>query len=556
MLTAHYLKKSYNLKLLFENVSFSLNPGDRVGLVGENGCGKTTLLRILAGRETPTSGHVSHTVNLRIGYLPQGFELDPGVSLGIVIGAAVGDFRTLEDQLSMVAAQVAQNPDDPSLMLQYDDLMRKIENNAAGQTAAILHGLGLDSISLDTPVGVLSGGQKTRLSIALILLDDPQLLLLDEPTNHLDIEMLEWLENWLSQSQCGALIVSHDRTFLDHAVNRILEMGNGHVKEYPGGYSDYLTKKQAEVEKQWTSYKDQQEEIRRMEQDIAQVKAQAAFTERQASSIRIGGPDFKIKGYKTYQQSIAKKVAKKAGAREKKLERYLEDEARVEKPQRSWVMQMEFSEIPHLGQSVISLDHLQVGYDVEQPLIEDISLQVRSGQRIAISGPNGCGKTTLFKTITGEIPALSGQVQLGSSVKVGYMSQDQADLDRNKTAVDLILPFLQNQTKARTFLAKFLFSGDEPLMPLNLLSYGQRARLLLAILVADGCNCLLLDEPINHLDIPSRTQFENALHQFPGTILAIVHDRFFIERFADEIWWFHQGKIQVLSPGMQPDSLG
>jgi len=545
MLTVFNLRKSFNTQYLFENVSFTLNPGERTGLVGANGCGKTTLLRILAGLEEPSGGAVSHGPDLRIGYLPQGFELDPSLTLTEIIGQAAGDPQALEEELAQVAEELAAQPNQPGLLKRYDELLQHLEANATGQVSSILNGLGLVGINPDTPAGRLSGGQKTRLSLALVLLGDPQVLLLDEPTNHLDISMLEWLENWLLKNPCGALIVSHDRAFLDHTATQILEMDKGRVKEYPGNYHDYLEQRQAEIEKQWTAYKYQQEEIRQMEQDIARVKAQAAFTERQASSIRIGGPDFKIKGYKSYQQGIAKKVARKANAREKKLERYLEDDNRVEKPQRSWVMKMEFRKTPHLGRSVIDLDELSVGYNPAAPLLTGIRQTVHAGQRVILTGPNGCGKTTLFRTISGLIPPLAGEVRLGASVRLGSMAQDQSSLRPEKTALESILGYFANQTEARSFLAKYLFTDDEPLKPTRWLSYGQRARLMLAMLVAEGCNCLLLDEPINHLDIPSRAQFEEALGQFPGAIVAIVHDRYFIEQFADEVWWVEDGKIHV-----------
>ncbi len=544
MLTVHHLSKSYNLQVLFENVSFSLNPGERAGLVGLNGCGKTTLLRILAGLESPTGGHVSRSSELRIGYLPQGFEPDPAATVGEIIGRASGSAQALEQELASAAERLVQNPGDLQLQHKYDDLLRRIEADETGSTAGILAGLGLDRIDPDLPARLLSGGQKTRLSLALILIGSPQILLLDEPTNHLDISMLEWLEGWLANSPCGALIVSHDRTFLDNTVNRILEMERGIVREFAGNYSAYLEQRQAEIDKQWAAYKDQQMEIRRMEQDIARVKAQAAFTERQASSIRIGGRDFKAKGYKSYQQGIAKKVARKAVSREKKLERYLDDDERVEKPQRSWQMRMVFEETPHLGRLAIETADLSVGYAAEAPLLAGLNLQLRAGQRIVLTGPNGSGKTTLLRTITGQIPALSGEIRLGPSARVGYMSQDQSNLNPEQTAVETMLDWFANQTDARTFLAKFLFKGDEPLKPIALLSYGQRSRLILARLVAEECNCLLLDEPVNHLDIPSRTQFENALNQFDGAVLAIVHDRYFIERFADEVWWVEDGKIR------------
>jgi ATP-binding cassette subfamily F protein 3 len=403
----------------------------------------------------------------------------------------------------------------------------------------VLAGLGLDVIDPEQPVSKLSGGQQTRLSLGLVLLSEPQLLLLDEPTNHLDIAMLEWLEEWLNGYPGAALIVSHDRTFLDHTVSRILDMDARHhtVREYAGNYSDYVNQHQAEIDQQWSEYKDQQVEIRRMKQDIARAKAQAMDTERKASSIRIGGPDYKRKGFKSYQQGIAKKVAKKAKSREKKLERYVESDERVERPQNDWHMKLEFSQPEHQSRSMLRLEGLTVGYTADNPLLCDLTLELRAGRRVVLTGPNGSGKTTLLRTISEEIPPLKGEVHLGGSVRLGYLTQDQSGLDMNKTPVETLQDYFTSETDVRRFLSYYLFTSDEPLKPNALLSFGQRTRLMLALLVAQGCNCLLLDEPVNHLDIPSRSQFEQALNQFEGAVLAVVHDRYFIERFAEEVWW-------------------
>jgi ATP-binding cassette, subfamily F, member 3 len=538
MLTAHHLSKSFELQTLFENASFSLNPGERTGLIGPNGCGKTTLVRILVNLESPSSGYVSRDPNLRIGYLPQGFEPDPKLTLAEIIHRSTGDVAHLEADLSSTAEALAKQPHNGELQAKYDDLLRRIQSADTGWSSRILAGLGLDGIDPDLPVGKLSGGQQTRLSLALVLLGEPQCLLLDEPTNHLDISMLEWLEGWLLDSPCAALIISHDREFLDHTVSHILYMDpmNKTVREYTGNYSAYLSQRGAEIEHQWNAYNDQQAEIRHMRQDIIRTREQAAHTERQASSIRIGGSDYKLKGYKSYQQGIAKKVAKKAKSRQKKLDRFLESDDRVEKPQASWEMKLEFSQAHHLGRFVIRLENVSIGYDPFTPLITGVNLDLHARQRIALTGPNGCGKTSLLRSIIGQIPVLSGDVHVSSTAHLGYLSQDQSGLVLTQTPVDMMSPYFLNETITRSFLAYYLFTQDEPLKPIELLSFGQRTRLLLARLVAEGCNCLLLDEPINHLDIPSRTQFEQALAQFDGAVLAVVHDRYFIRRFADEVW--------------------
>ena len=546
MLTVHQLAKSFTLKTLFNNITFSLNPGDRIGLVGVNGCGKTTLLRIIAGEETADSGHITIAPTTRLGYLTQGFELDLDATLAEVVGRAAGDIDILEAKLTDIALALAKQPNNEQLQNQYDAILQHISAADTGRAATILAGLDLADVPPDLRVRQLSGGQKTRLKLALVLLDDPHLLLLDEPTNHLDIQTLEWLENWLADFAGGALIVSHDRTFLDSTVTRILAMDAQQqtATEYVGNYSDYEAQVAHERERQWAAYKDQQQEIRRIKQDIAQVRAQAEKTERQASSVRRGGEMMKLKGYKDYQQSIAKKVAKKAKAREGKLERFLEDDDRVERPSQSRNIRLDFADTAHLGQSVIRLLDVSVGFVGERPLLTHLNLEISAGARIVLTGPNGSGKTTLLRSIARQLPLMAGEIEQGPTVKLGYMTQEQVSLDMNLSPLQTIQHAFSNEGAARTFLAYFLFTKNEPLKLNSQLSYGQRARLELAQMVADGCNVLLLDEPTNHLDIPSRTQFEEALATFDGTILTVIHDRYFIERFADEVWWIEAGGIR------------
>jgi ATP-binding cassette subfamily F protein 3 len=544
MLTAHHLSKSYNLTTILADVSFSIQPGERIGLIGPNGSGKTTLLRILVGEEQPDSGYVALSPSsLRVGYLPQGLELDPQLSLEEVLRAALGDPHALHAEVERLAAALAQESQNAGLQAAYDRALQQLVatgEGASGEIPAVLAALGLDVVDPAQPVGQLSGGQKTRLALALVLIGRPHVLLMDEPTNHLDIAMLEWLEDWLAGYPGAALIVSHDRTFLDRTVARILDLNpeTHTIRKYTGNYTAYLEQYLAERERLQSAYRDQVAEIQRMRQDIVRTKQQAAWVEQTTTS--------RSPGVRRY----AKKVARKALSREKKLDRYLAADERVEKPLAGWQMNLQASldaagNPQHLGQDVLSLSNLDVGYAGYPPLLEALNLHIQARRRIAFTGPNGAGKTTLLRTIAGQIPPLSGRFHLGASVHLGYMAQEQELLDPALNAVDTIHhQAVMSETEARSFLHYFLFTGDQALLPSGQLSYGERARLMLAVLVVQGCNLLLLDEPINHLDIPSRSRFEQALVGFDGAILAVVHDRYFIKRFATDIWMVSGNSVQ------------
>jgi ATP-binding cassette subfamily F protein 3 len=359
---------------------------------------------------------------------------------------------------------------------------------------------------------------------------DPQLLLLDEPTNHLDIEMLEWLESWLLNFPGAVLAISHDRAFLDAVTTTILEIDlqTHAARQYSGNYSAYLEQKLAERERQWQEYKDQQDEIARLRTAAAAVEEKARFKKG-------GKGDSGDKFAKGFFANRTKETIRRARQLEARIDRLLSDD-RVEKPHSSWQLNLEFGQIPSSGQDVLVMDRLSVGYG-DLCLLEEISLVMRYGARVALTGSNGSGKTTLLRTVMGQIPPLAGSLRLGSNVKVGYMTQEQEDLDPRLNAFEILLKYAPvSETEARTFLHKFLFAGDDVFTPSGLLSYGERARLSLACLIAQGCNFLILDEPINHLDIPSRARFEQALTAFDGTTLAVVHDRYFIAGFASEIW--------------------
>jgi ATP-binding cassette subfamily F protein 3 len=542
MLQVSNVSKSFGDNLLFQNVSFTVDPGDRVGLIGPNGCGKTTLLKIILGGVQPDTGSAwLSPADLRVGYLAQALDAlcEPGQTVGQVMKEAIAGLTEAERQVENLSAKMAvvQGEELERLLAEYDLALETFERlggySVKARTGAVLDGLDLHSLHQATPVDILSGGQKTRLGLARLLLSDPDLLLLDEPTNHLDIKALEWLEKFLQRFGGAVLIVSHDRTFLDRMVNTVLELDplTRAVAEYPGTYSDYVEAKEREQEKQWAAYKDQQEFIARMQGTTAAKKDYA-------QSIELG----------TIADSTrrrAKGIARKAVVQQRRLQRLLDSTERIDKPERSWQMKLEFVDTPPSGRDVLYLESVTMGFG-EQVLFRDVSLTLRAGERIALVGPNGSGKTTLARLVLGELAPLSGRVRLGAGVKVGYYAQEQENLDPESTPYEAIRAVARmDQTDARSFLHYFLFSGDEVFVPVGSLSLGERARLVLARLVAQGCNFLLLDEPINHLDIPSRHRFEEAMAAFEGTVLVIVHDRYFIERFSTGLWAIEGGTLRA-----------
>jgi len=535
MLSAHHLTKSFGTHTILQDITFSIAAGERIGLIGPNGCGKTTLMRILTGHEKPDSGTITKTrPDLRIGYLPQGFDLDPSLTMSVACSPALS--LDMGSEIPELSAALANNPHDKNLQAQYEQALEQISIIGA-PTIDILSPLGLADIPLEHPIGQLSGGQKTRLLLARVLLQSPHLLLLDEPTNHLDITMLEWLENWLQRFRGAALVVSHDRTFLDNSVSSILELdpATHGVRVYSGNYSSYFELKLSEQDHQLQTYKDQQAEIRRMQQDIIRTKQQSLHVEITTTSREPG------------MRRYAKKVVKKALFREKKLKRFIESDEIVARPRPSWQIKLDFAAPEHLSRDMLVTNNLSIGYPAHKPLLAGLNLQIRGGQRVALTGPNACGKTTLLRTIAGKLKPVDGSVRLSPSVKIGYMTQEQELLDLSKSPLEIIQGAgIFNLTEARHFLHYYLFSGDDPLRPISSMSYGERSRLELALMVAEGCTFLLLDEPINHLDIPSRARFEQALAKYSGTVLAVIHDRYFIDRFATEMWVVEANKVRIV----------
>ena len=541
MLTVSNLSKQFPGadEPLLKAISFTVNAGERVGLIGPNGCGKTTLLRIILGELLADEGSVIvNPPHLRIGYLPQGLDVPEDTPLRDALFPQAAELRAAEAEVERLAAALSAAANGPTnaLLAAYAAAVERLEHLSRqvdpGESERVLAGLSLDGVPLDTPVGTLSGGQKTRLGLAALLLNAPQLLVLDEPTNHLDITALQWLEGWLHEYPGGALIVSHDRTFLDEIVTRVVAIDDQThtARVFEGNYSTYAATIRSELDRQWARWRDQQTEIARMQADVRFTMAKAVRRENATED--------------DFQRQLAKKVARRAKAKETRLRRYLESAERVEKPKLTWSLKLDFGDLPPTGQDVVFLEGLTIGYDASTPLLRDLNLIVRAGERIAVLGPNGHGKSTLLKTLVGEIPPLGGRVRIGASARIGYLAQEQEILDPRSNALEVIQSEAPlNHTDARSFLHFFLFTGDDVFVPVADLSFGERARLMLAVLVGRGANLLVLDEPINHLDVPSREKFEEALGAFQGSVLAVVHDRYFVDKFATTVWHIQDGVL-------------
>ncbi|MGE5603057.1 MAG: ribosomal protection-like ABC-F family protein [Nitrososphaerales archaeon] len=564
MLTVRDITKWFGDVKVLDRINFTLNRGERAGLIGPNGSGKTTLLRIITGQLAPDRGHVLLSPRtVRIGYLAQALEFAPGAVVGDVLAAAecaagpcddhaaAGGDEAAESRLARLAEAVAaaSNGELAAAMAEYDAALAAFQ--ALGGSAryadasAVLGGLGMADVGHERPVSSLSGGQKTRLGLARLLLSEPDLLLLDEPTNHLDIVALEWLEGYLAGYPGAVLIVSHDRAFLDRTVTRVLALDgvSRALKEYAGGYSDYAFAFDRELDKQWAAYREQQERFRKLESSIRRLSNQAKNIEGETIHF--------------YWRRIAKDLARRAVVQKERLQRMMESEDALEKPGQTWKMKLEFVDTPRSGQDVLQVHDLRFDYDKPpngsrandgsaRPLLDEVNLHLGYGERAMLIGPNGTGKTTLLKLITGELQAWAGEIRLGRGVKVGYMAQEQENLEPKATPLSLIRRAAPlDETDARSFLHYFLFGGDEVFTPVGRLSFGERSRLSLALLAVQGCNFLLLDEPINHLDIPSRERFEQAIARFEGTVLAVVHDRYFIERLATVIWVMEGNTIRA-----------
>ncbi len=553
MLHLTKISKSYGIHTVLSDISLVVNPAERAGLVGPNGCGKTTLLHIIAGLEPPDAGRVRFDPpGLRVGYLAQALMFESGEPVSAVLAHATAEHSRAWTDMQHLAQGMAapdQSGDGSRSALAEAYAAAETRFEAAGgyeleaQIEAILAGLDLAGVPRQLPAERLSGGQKTRLGLASLLIQQPHLLLLDEPTNHLDIDALAWLEGWLRAYRGAALIVSHDRAFLDATTTRTLAIdpATHTLRDFAGNYTAYTETKAHEVEQQWHAYSDQQTEIAQLENAARHLRGVAKF--RRGGKTDSG--DKFAKGFFTNRS--AHTTIRRAKQIEQRIEHLLTEE-KVDKPGRQWQMKVAFAADGGGARQVLSLEGVAMAFG-ERTLFDDVSLTLTHGQRIALVGPNGGGKTTLLRIIAGELEPTAGQARLGAGVKLGYAAQEQEILDPASTPYDTIraAAAAMSQTDVRSFLHFFLFAGDAVFVKVEDLSFGERARLMLALLIARGCNFLMLDEPINHLDIPSREHFEQALSQFPGTVLAVVHDRAFIRRLATGIWEMRGGQVRAFA---------
>lgn len=514
ILSCNNICKLYGINTVLENITFNVQDGDRVGFVGINGAGKSTLFKIIVGELPFDSGNLYVARDKTIGYLPQDMALNSSCTIIEEMLKVYQDIIDMEKQINKLETMISdeqyiRDEDAHSRLLeQYSNLLEKFgEKNGYGYKSfirGVLTGLGFKEEDMGKKINILSGGQKTRVALAKLLLIKPDILLLDEPTNHLDLDAVEWLEDFLKAYKGSVFIISHDRFFLDVTTNRIFELSNHRLEEYNGNYSSYVKESEIRRENLLKQYELQQKEIARQE----------AIIER----------------FRSYNRE---KSIKQAESREKALGKI----ERIEKPDREpQAARITFETRIRSGNDVLSLRDLSKSFGSKN-LFKDISLDIKRGERVALIGPNGTGKTTLFRIIMGSVNPDSGTVQLGRNVNTGYYDQEQSDLDESKNIIDEIWDAYPDltETRLRTILGAFLFTGEEIFKPIKLLSGGEKSRVAMIKLILSKSNLLLLDEPTNHLDIISKEALESALNNYDGTIFTISHDRYFLNKVAQRI---------------------
>lgn len=481
---------------MFNNVSFEIETGDRLALVGPNGAGKSTLMKCLLGLEEADEGQVVKNSAVTIGYLQQDINLGDE-SLEEEIQKAFADVRRLEAHLESLSEALAKTPEDENLLRQLAYAQERLEwlggYDYESQTRKIAYGLGFTDEDLTKPASDFSGGQKTRINLAKALVRRPDFLFLDEPTNHLDMDMLEWLEGYLSSYRGGIFIISHDRYFLDRVATGIVELDHHKAQVFRGNYSRYQDQKEAQLKAQRNAYEKQQEYIRKTEEYIDK-----------------------------YRAGIKSKMARGRQSQLNRLER-------LDAPETSQTLRFTFPPAPPSADKVLTVEELYLGYG-DTDVVEDVSFMIRRGEAVGLIGPNGAGKSTLVKSVVGEIIPEAGFIDIGNRVRIGYFSQEHEELNPRWTVAEEIMNhFNFSEEKARRVLGSFLFRGDDVFKLVGELSGGERARLALLKLFLEGDNFLILDEPTNHLDIPTREVVEDALRRYEGTVFVISHDRYFLD---------------------------
>ncbi|WP_163528499.1 ABC-F family ATP-binding cassette domain-containing protein [Halobacillus ihumii] len=517
LMQLNQLTKRFGAELILSNIKLEVQMNDRIAIVGRNGSGKSTLLKMMAGELSYDSGDIFKPKDVTMEYLAQNTGLDSEESIWNEMEKVFAHLKGIEKELRNMETEMA----DPDLLDDqeaYQKLLSSYDERqdyfklAGGyhyeaDIKAVLNGLNFHDFDWNTPITSLSGGQKTRLALGKLLLTKPDILILDEPTNHLDIETLSWLEGYLQGYEGAVVIVSHDRYFLDKIVNTVYEIAHQGSKKYHGNYSNYLQKKEADYELELKNFEKQQSEIKRMEEFI--------------------------------QKNIVRATtSKRAQSRRKQLEKMDKlDKPKIDQSSASFSFQVNKKS----GNDVLKLNDLSFRYEPDSPLLFDhLSISLQRGDSVALVGPNGVGKTTLLKTIIGELKA-GGTMALGTNVQIGYYDQEQTKLNSRKTVLNELWDDypLKNEKDIRTILGNFLFSGDDVLKPVSALSGGEKARLSLAKLMMQEANFLILDEPTNHLDLDSKEVLESALIDYPGTLLFVSHDRYFINKIATQVVEMH-----------------
>lgn len=529
MLSCNKVSKTFGVETILENISFSVNEGDKIGIVGVNGTGKTTLFKVITGILPHDRGEIFTSKNCRLGYLEQNTNFysektiyDEVVSVFSDLIGAEEELRSLEHQIASLSDKGASSGDQLKKTMDiYGKKYEEFEKNNGyaykSEVRGTLKGLGFSDEEMDKPVNVLSGGEKTRVLLAKLLLSKPSLLLLDEPTNHLDADAIEWLEGFLRSYEETIMIISHDRYFLDQSVNRIFEMENKHLTTYNGNYTDYQKQARVNREIRLRQYENQQRDIKKQEESIERLKAYGR-----------------------------EKHLKSARSKEKMLDKV----DRLEKPQElRKKARFNFVLRHHSGNDVLKVQGLGK-YFGDRKLFEGVNFDLYRGEKVALIGPNGVGKSTLFKIIMGDESQDQGDYKLGQGVDIAYFHQEQKSLNLENTIIDEVWddnPHM-TQTEVRNLLGAFLFEGEDVFKSIRSLSGGERARVAILKLILSRSNLLLLDEPTNHLDIDSKEVLEDALKEYEGTLLTISHDRYFLNTVVD--------RILVLKPDGVEEYLG